>query len=147
MRTTCNLFNNSFSTARLSTIFCAASLAMAIACGGSAKPEPAAPTTTEKPEPTAVTPDPGSDTMPAATAADPELVAKGAAVYEEYCGICHGDAGAGTKKSPMIKGAGSNEKFSSTEELFEYVKKEMPKDDPGSLSADEYKAVVAWMQS
>ena len=131
------------------------------ACGGSSKPQTLPPTTPataaeEANQPTPVSQDSASsDAMareepPSTTptsSADPALIAKGAAIFEEYCSICHGEAGAGTKKSPKVKFGGTNDEFPNADTLFAYTKEKMPKDDPGSLSDDEYKAVVAWMQN
>ncbi len=131
--------------------------AVASACGGSPKPQTLPPTMAEEAnQPTPVSQaSTGPDAMPSeeqpstspASPADPALIAKGAAIYEEYCSICHGEAGAGTKKSPKVKFGGTNDEFPNADALFAYTKEKMPKDDPGSLSDDEYKAVVAWMQN
>jgi mono/diheme cytochrome c family protein len=72
---------------------------------------------------------------------------KGASVFADACSTCHGDQGEGSKKTPAVVGAGSLKKFDSDTALFEYLKKEMPKDDPGSLSDQEYTDVIAWMRS
>jgi mono/diheme cytochrome c family protein len=82
-----------------------------------------------------------------AAAADPALIAKGATVFEDSCSLCHGDSGEGNKKTPAVKGAGALSKFPTDDGLLEYTKKEMPKDDPGGLSDDDYRAVVAWMRA
>lgn len=86
----------------------------------------------------------GGDTMAAGAAGD---AAKGAAVFDDSCSSCHGDAGEGAGKNPKVKGDGSLSKFGSDKELWDYVKKEMPKDDPGSLSDEQVADVIAWMKS
>ena len=124
------------------TLLLCALFPIALACGGKSGGEsstPADPAT------------PGASEVPGATAsatpADPALVARGAAIYEESCSTCHGDAGAGKGKSPAVVGAALMNKFPAAADLLEYTKREMPKDDPGSLSDDDYNAVVAWMRS
>lgn len=107
------------------------------ACGGKSAPDPA---------------DPGDGTGPAdvgTSLPEPsaELIAKGASVFEDSCSICHGDVGEGSSKTPALKGADALGKFSSDGELLTYTRKEMPKDDPGSLSDDDYIAVIVWMRA
>jgi mono/diheme cytochrome c family protein len=76
----------------------------------------------------------------------PALVAEGATVFGEYCASCHGDQGEGTG-APAVAGSGALGAYATEQALFDYVKAEMPQDDPGSLSDDQYRAVVAWMNS
>ena len=119
----------------------------ALACGGKDKTD----TTT----PDNNTANPCANANPCATpnpcanggAPDPALVAQGAKIVEDSCSLCHGDSGEGNKKSPAIRGPNALSKFPDDKSLFDYTKKEMPKDDPGSLSDEQVKAVVAWMRS
>ena len=122
--------------------------ALSLACGGKSAPEKTTPTdgagtgdATDATDATAT-----GDTG-AAAAADPALVARGAKIFEDSCSLCHGDDGMGNKKTPAVKGPGSLSKYPNDEALLAYTKKEMPKDDPGGLSEDDYRAVVAWMRA
>jgi mono/diheme cytochrome c family protein len=128
--------------------------ALAIACGGKGSGEPTTPAgdnTAPAGDNTAPagdnTANPCGDTTAAPAAADPALVARGAKVFEDSCSLCHGDDGMGNKKTPAVKGPGSLAKYGTDDSLLAYTKKEMPKDDPGGLSEDDYRAVVAWMRA
>lgn len=82
-------------------------------------------------------------------------VAQGAAVYRRQCLACHGpegrngvnDAlvgGRGTLTSPRpVKTVGSYWPFATT--LFDYVRRAMPYNAPGSLGNDEAYAVTAYL--
>ena len=70
----------------------------------------------------------------------------GAKVYAAWCAQCHGKSGEGKKKAPAVRGKSALAKFKTDKDLFVYLKKEMPKDEPGQLSDAEYKAVIAWMR-
>ena len=90
----------------------------------------------------------GDQGAAAATAAD--QVAMGAKVWSDSCAVCHGDKGQGKKKSPPVVGkkavkAWKKAKAKSAADLYGFVKTKMPKDDPGSLTYDQYLAVTAWM--
>lgn len=128
--------------------------ALAIACGGKGSGETTTPAGDTTANPCAAAANPcaaagaANPCAPAApAAADPALIARGAKVFEDACSLCHGDDGKGNKKTPAVKGAGSLTKFPSVDALLAYTKKEMPKDDPGGLSEDDYRAVVAWMRA
>jgi cytochrome c5 len=84
--------------------------------------------------------------------------AEGKLIYEEKCASCHGDALQGVKEvsgPPLIGGRGTigSEKSKPTIEsfwpyaptVFDYTKRAMPFNAPGSLSDDEIYAVVAFM--
>lgn len=127
---------------------CAAiALAIAIGCGGKDKGGATTPTGGD---PTTGGGDTGGDTgggdqtaagMPTGDAT------RGEKVFGDACATCHGDAGEGSKKTPAVAGAGALSKFADDKALFDYLKKEMPKDDPGSLSDQEYADSIAWMRS
>jgi cytochrome c len=74
-------------------------------------------------------------------------VARGASVFADACATCHGDEGEGSKKTPAVVGANALKKYADDKALFAYLKKDMPKDDPGSLSDQEYTDVIAWLRS
>lgn len=130
-------------------------------CGGS-KPKPApaptpAPAETATPtEPAAPAEKPGSDVLAASALAEQYEVGK--EVYAKACASCHGDHGEGNPKNPAVIGDGAlPEKatfpkaklrkavaFTTAKDVFDFIKKNMPLDKKGSLSDDEYLAVLAW---
>ena len=79
----------------------------------------------------------------------------GAIVWSEQCSACHGETGKGgpagdlvggigSLKSPEhIKTVGSFWPYSTT--IFDYVRRAMPYNAPGSLSDDEVYAIVAYL--
>lgn len=110
-----------------------------VACGGgSAEPAQTAPTTS----------------APQNFAAQ---VALGQKLYGEKCASCHGDSGEG-KKAPAVVGISKGalpldppptakyrkQQFKTVADVADFVVKTMPPDSPGSLSADEYYAVLAF---
>jgi len=81
--------------------------------------------------------------------------ANGKALYQKGCAKCHGASGQGGEKAPPVVGEGvlpleprSGSKrtvqFKTAADVFGYVKTTMPADDPGSLSDDEYTAILAF---
>jgi S-disulfanyl-L-cysteine oxidoreductase SoxD len=90
-------------------------------------------------------------------------VAQGAAVYAARCASCHGAAGEGIAPNPRLVGRipgdsfpfamdrtaprtiGSYWPYAST--LFDYIRRAMPQNALGSLSANEIYAVSAWLLS
>lgn len=81
-------------------------------------------------------------------------VAHGAEVYATMCAICHGASGEGgpydrlvgreplTSPSP-VKTIGNYWPYAAP--LWDYVRRAMPFDRPGSLAPDDVYAVVAWL--
>lgn len=85
----------------------------------------------------------------------------GAIVYAQKCALCHGAKGEGKEKNPRLVGrdpapgfvfasdfkapktVGNYWPYATT--LYDYIRRTMPFNAPGSLSADETYAVVAWM--
>lgn len=95
-----------------------------------------------------------ADKDPAAAVA--EQVERGGKLYGKHCASCHGDAGQGTKKAPAVVGKDSlpldprptqkvrKTKFRTAKDVADFVVPNMPGDKPGSLSADEYFAILAF---
>jgi mono/diheme cytochrome c family protein len=91
---------------------------------------------------------------PPATAED--QVARGQKEYTEHCAKCHGAAGEGVAdKGPPVVGPSAlpaeprpGQKRKATVrtalDVAQFVKKAMPGDDPGSLSDDDYFAILAF---
>jgi mono/diheme cytochrome c family protein len=118
-------------TMSLKWIAMCAATALAAACGGTARAPSGPPATPE------------------------EQVARGQKEYTEHCAKCHGAAGEGTDKGPPVVGPsalpaeprpGQKRKvtFRTALDVAQFVKKAMPGDDPGSLSDDEYFAILAF---
>jgi len=99
---------------------------------------------------------PGSDVLAASALAEQYEVGK--EVYAKACASCHGANGEGNAKNPALVGDGAlPEKatfpkaklrkgvaFTTAKDVFDFIKKNMPLDKKGSLSDDEYLAVLAW---
>jgi len=84
-------------------------------------------------------------------------VTLGQKLYGEKCASCHGDSGEG-KKAPAVVGISKGalpldppptakyrkQQFKTVADVADFVVKSMPPDSPGSLSADEYYAILAF---
>lgn len=80
---------------------------------------------------------------------------QGLVVYQRECRICHGDGGRGGPNDRLtggvgslagerpIKTVGSYWPYATT--VFDYVRRAMPYQQPGSLSTDEVYAVTAYL--
>lgn len=80
---------------------------------------------------------------------------QGLVVYQRECRICHGDGGQGGPNDRLtgglgsltsgqpVKTIGSYWPYATT--VFDYIRKAMPYQQPGSLSADEIYAVTAYL--
>ena len=85
-----------------------------------------------------------------------EQVTRGAEVYAEHCSSCHGKSGEGSKDAPAVVGATAlsldppagakvrKSKFVTVADVAAFVVQNMPGDAPGSLSEDDYFAVLAF---
>lgn len=86
---------------------------------------------------------------------------EGAAVFAAQCAVCHGAKGEGIPPVPALVGREPREGFPFGESLqyvrtvgnywpyattlYDYITRAMPAATPGSLSADQTYAVVAWI--
>lgn len=78
---------------------------------------------------------------------------EGKAVYEQFCAACHGRNAEGDEAAALIGGRGSltSERPRKTVEsywpytttLWDYIRRSMPYESPGSLTNDEIYGVVA----
>ncbi|MGH7051375.1 MAG: c-type cytochrome [Acetobacteraceae bacterium] len=105
--------------------FAAAAL-LAVAYGGAA-------------EATAAGPPPA----PSYTAAQAE---QGATAFENDCAQCHG-ANLEGYSGPALTGAAFANAYGSLSALLGFISQNMPFDSPGSLSHDDYVAIVAFILS
>jgi cytochrome c len=138
------------------------------ACGGSAPP-PAEPSAPEPAPPAAAAPAadataPATDGAPVpvpapAPAADAfaEQAKAGAALYATHCASCHGPNGNDGKAPPVVglkqgalplepskKSKMRKTPFKTVADVADFVVKTMPPKAPGSLSAEEYYAILAF---
>jgi mono/diheme cytochrome c family protein len=81
-------------------------------------------------------------------------VAQGATVYAQRCAACHGANGTGGNADdlvglepwgewPVNAAVGNYWPYATT--LYDYIVRAMPQDRPGTLSANETYAVIAWI--
>jgi S-disulfanyl-L-cysteine oxidoreductase SoxD len=81
--------------------------------------------------------------------------ANGKVLYGKYCAACHGDNGQGGTvpqqfgklagmKAPPVAGPGYLPKMKTAGEAYEFSKKNMPGDKPGSLKENEYLDVISF---
>jgi mono/diheme cytochrome c family protein len=83
-------------------------------------------------------------------------VAQGQKVYEERCAVCHGDFGEGAGRYPVLAGGqgtltsarpvktvGSYWPYAPT--LFDYIRRAMPFNAPGTLTDDQVYAITAYV--
>lgn len=97
-------------------------------------------------------PDPNDSSHKGNTA---ELV-EGAPLFAAKCAKCHGPTGKGSDDGPAVVGEGAlplnppakaklrKGQFATAKDLFDFIKANMPKDKPGSLSDDQVYAIVAF---
>jgi alcohol dehydrogenase (cytochrome c) len=76
----------------------------------------------------------------------PEQVARGQAVYSGQCALCHGDKLQGVS-APALTGASFAKSHLNVSQIRAVVTTQMPLTAPGSLSADDYASVMAYMLS
>ncbi len=85
----------------------------------------------------------------------PALIELGRQVFGEQCSQCHGDFGQGTSNGPMIVGKGAlpldarpgsmrDTKFRTAADLLAWTSMQMPADNPGGLTPEQYTAAVAF---
>ncbi len=83
-------------------------------------------------------------TFGAARALTDAQAARGALAYAQSCASCHGPRG-DDGFAPALVGADSLRRFAGTRELYAYTRGTMPLAAPGSLSAQVYLDLTAWM--
>lgn len=107
------------------------SIGCIVACGGAA-PEAAAPASAD------------------------DQVAQGAKLYAANCASCHGSAGEGDAQVPAVVGKNAlpldakppssarTSKFHTAADVFSFVKASMPPKKGGSLTDEQYAAIMAF---
>lgn len=123
----------------------ALALTLFMGCGGAAAP-PATPAST-----------PEASSAPASPAAtEGDQASRGGKLYATHCAGCHGANGEGNEKAPAVVGAKAlpldaqppskarTSKFHTGADVFAFVKAAMPPKKPGSLTDDEYAAILAF---
>lgn len=89
------------------------------------------------------------------TASVTAQIEQGKQLYVDKCAKCHGDAGQGTAKGPVVvgkdafpldprPGAKRDAKFHTAADVFAWATRAMPADDPASLTPAEYLAIFAF---
>jgi mono/diheme cytochrome c family protein len=87
-----------------------------------------------------------------------DQVALGGMLFADHCAECHGDAGQGTDVAPRLVGLDEGalpldppasrqvrkEKFVTVADVANFAVMNMPPDAPGSLSTEEYLAILAF---
>ena len=92
---------------------------------------------------------------PSTPAAGGDQVAMGQALFAQKCAGCHGDSGQGGKAPPLVGAAAlpldppatakkRSVQFHTAADVFTWVKANMPANAPGSLTDEEYAAILAF---
>lgn len=146
----------------LLTAAVSAVLAVLAACGGQ-QPEPQAPAQAEPP---AANPAHAASPTSAASSTSPmaiapatfaEQVAMGQNLYAEHCATCHGSSGK-DGKAPKVVGLKDGAlplappatsklrttQFKTVADVADFVAKAMPPKNPGSLTPEQYWAILAF---
>ena len=81
--------------------------------------------------------------------------AGGVAIYQQHCLACHGEGGTGSVNDSLVGGHGSlatqrpqktlGSYWPYATTIFDYVRRAMPLQAPGTLSNDEIYAVTAYL--
>lgn len=76
-------------------------------------------------------------------------IAQGASVFANNCAACHGEAGQGTRRAPMLVGKGSFKDFETAMDIAVFATKKMPpkKSLRAKMVESEYWAVLAFALS
>lgn len=89
---------------------------------------------------TSATPSP-SAVVVAAT----EQVERGGNLFRANCAKCHGEQGQGGEGPRLIGSPNGLHGYRTARGLFDFVSSDMPFDNPGSLKADEYWDILAFI--
>jgi len=98
----------------------------------------------------------GCGKPPNAPGGNTDQVAEGAPLYLAHCAKCHGPVGAGTDGVPAVVGKDAlplnpppgaklrKTQFRTGRDVLDFVRANMPKDKPGSLSETQYADILAF---
>lgn len=98
----------------------------------------------------------GCGKPPNAPGGNIDQVAEGAPLYLAHCAKCHGPAGMGTDTAPPVVGKNAlpldprpgaklrKTRFRTAKDVLDFVRVNMPKDAPGSLSETQYADILAF---
>src|SRR5437879_7258901 len=72
---------------------------------------------------------------------------RGGSTYKQACYVCHGETATGGDSGPALSGENfmDNWKGRTLADLFEKITTTMPASDPGSLKADNYRDLIAFL--
>jgi cytochrome c len=98
---------------------------------------------------------PSQTTIAAAEDEPADQWSRGVWLYGQHCAGCHGEEGEGGDDTPPLAGNGAlpsapregsarRSRFDTAADVFTYVKSSMPQLDPGSLTDEQYWAVLAY---
>jgi mono/diheme cytochrome c family protein len=73
-----------------------------------------------------------------------QQAAQGESTYNSYCSGCHGQNLEGAD-GPTLTGASFLANYPTAADLYAFISKQMPGDNPGSLKPDEYLNVLAFL--
>jgi cytochrome c len=98
----------------------------------------------------------GGSAVARAADSDADQVTQGGKLFAKHCAKCHGKAGEGTKKAPPVVGKEAlpldpppgakvrKTQFHTAQDVAEFAATKMPANKPGSLTPDEYYAILAF---
>ncbi len=70
---------------------------------------------------------------------------RGRTLYVNACAKCHGQQGQGDQAPRLIGTVTGLPDYKTAQGLFDYVSSQMPNDTPGSLKAEEYWDILAYV--
>jgi mono/diheme cytochrome c family protein len=84
-----------------------------------------------------------------------DQVAQGSLLYVAHCSGCHGPTGAGGPHTPEVVGKNAlplepragqrrTEHFYTARDVYDFIRKHMPANNPGSLSDTQYADILAF---
>ncbi len=82
---------------------------------------------------------------PAGSQTAGQLAAAGKSVYQENCAKCHGENGQQVNGSALMGGDNVLANYETGQMLYNYIVKNMPDDNPGSLSPAQYLQVETYL--
>lgn len=74
-----------------------------------------------------------------------EQVERGKTLFAANCAKCHGDQGQGGEGPRIIGSPNGLHGYRTARGLFDFVSSDMPFDNPGSLKAEEYWDILAFI--